>query len=226
MNVLLVTSAKNLTEKFAALNPELEYSAIVTDDVEAAKKTLEQIGLSNFFVCPMAELIKCVDYLWYDYILCVQDHFFDGQISKLYGLSTEKIISFATLPNEGNWETERHLRYYREHAQDFEMFATGISHTEAGLDVKCLKYKAFNFATSSQDLYYSFQIAKRVVLYGGGIEGFVMHSSDSRLILFISTFLLHFLLKVVYCRMLLLLMIYIISQSLSRFTKNFSAKNG
>ena len=226
MNVLLVTSAKNLAGKFAALNPELEYAAIVVDDVEAAKKTLAQVGLSKFFVCPMTELIKCVEYLWYDYILCVQDHFYDSQINKLNGLPKEKIIAFATLPNEGNWETERHLRYYREHVQDFEMFATGISHTEAGIDVNYLKYKAFNFATSSQDLYYSFQIAKHVVLYGGGIERFAMLLSDSRRILFISTSLLHSLLKAAYCLMLLLLMICIIFQSLSRFTKNFSAKNG
>ncbi len=226
MNVLLVTSAKNLAEKFAALNPELEYSAIVVDDVESAKKTLAQVGLSNLFVCPMTELIKCVDYLWYNYILCVQDHFYDAQINKLSGLPKEKIISFATLPNEGNWETERHLRYYREHAQDFEMFATGISHTEAGLDVKCLKYEAFNFATSSQDLYYSFQIAKRVVLYGGGIKGFVMLSSDSYLLFSIMTFLVDSFFNLAYCLMLLRLMMCIIFMSLLRFTKNFFAKNG
>ncbi len=226
MNVLLVTSAKNLAEKFAALNPELEYCAIVTDDVESAKKTLAQGSLSKTFVCSMTELIKCVEYLWYDYILCVQDYFYDSQINKLNGLPKEKIISFATLLNEGNWETERHLRYYREHAQDFEMFATGTSPTEAGIDVKYLKYKAFNFATSSQDLYYNFQIAKHIVLYGGGIVEFVMLLSDSYRISFIMTFLVDSFFNVAYCRMLLLLMICIIFMPLSRFTKNFSAKNG
>ena len=226
MNVLLVTSAKNLAEKFAALNPELEYAAIVVDDVETAKKTLAQIGLSKFFVCPMTELIKCVEYLWYDYILCVQDHFYDSQINKLNGLPKEKIIAFATLPNEGNWETERHLRYYREHVQDFEMFATGTSPTEAGIDVKCFKYKAFNFATSSQDLYYNFQIAKHVILYGGGIERFAMLLSDSYLISSIMTFLRYSFFNLAYCLMSLLLMIYITFMPLLRFTKNFSAKNG
>ena len=226
MNVLLVTTAKNLEEKLYALNPELEYCAIVTDDVESAKKTLAQVGLSKFFVCPTVDLIKCVEYLWYDYILCVQDQFYDAQINKLNGLPKEKIISFATLPNEGNWETERHLRYYREHAQDFEMFATGTSPTEAGIDVKCFKYRAFNFATSSQDLYYNFQVAKHIVIYGGGIVEFVMLLSDSYRISFIMTFLVDSFFNLAYCLMLLRLMMCIIFMSLSRFTKNFFAKNG
>ena len=40
------------------------------------------------------------------------------------------------------------------------MFATGISCTEVGLDVTRFKRKLFNFARSSQDLYYNFQTAK------------------------------------------------------------------
>lgn len=226
MNVLLVTTAKNLAEKLNALNHELEYCAIVVDDVETAKKNLAQVGLSKFFVCPMTDFIKCVEYLWYDYVLCVQDHFYDSQINKLNGLSTEKIVSIAELPTEGNWQTERHLRYYREHAQDFEMFATGISTTLAGADNKCLKYKTFNFATSSQDLYYNFQIAKRVILCGGGITEFVMLSSDSRLIPFTSIFQRHLSGNADYCRILSLSMICIIFLCLLIFTKNFSAKNG
>lgn len=169
MNVLLVTTAKSLVKKFDALNPELEYCAIVTDDVDSAKKTLAQIGLSKNFVCPMDDLTKCIEYLWYDYILCVQDHYFDGQINRLSGLPAEKILSFATLPSEErNFQIERALRYYREHAQEFEMFATGISYTWAGLDVTQFKHRLFNFAKPSQDLYYDFQIAKFVVLCGGG----------------------------------------------------------
>ena len=45
MNVLLVTTAKNLAEKLNALNPEIEYATIVVDNVEAAKKNS---GASRF----------------------------------------------------------------------------------------------------------------------------------------------------------------------------------
>ena len=41
MRVLLVTWTDQLFEKLSILNPELEYCAIVTDEVEPAKKILE-----------------------------------------------------------------------------------------------------------------------------------------------------------------------------------------
>ena len=159
MNVLLVTTAKNLAEKLYALNPELEYGAIVIDDVEAAKKTLAQIGLTKNVICSMDELPKCVEHLRYDYTICVQDHFYDWQINRLEGLPAEKIVSFAELATVRNWETERQLRYYKEHVQDFEMFVTG------GINGRYFKYKTSNFARPSQDLYYNFQIAKSVMLF-------------------------------------------------------------
>ena len=40
------------------------------------------------------------------------------------------------------------------------MFATGMSYAESNLDVTQFKYKLFNFARSSQDLYYNYQTAK------------------------------------------------------------------
>lgn len=61
MRVLLVTNEMNLSEKLAVLSPELEYCGIVVDDVEPAKKTLADRGLSQVPLYPMNELRKCVD---------------------------------------------------------------------------------------------------------------------------------------------------------------------
>ena len=172
MNVLLVTTVDNLTEKFAALSPDIEYCAAVVDNVELAKEIFVDVRLPQVPLYPMSELKKRVESLNYDYVLLVQDKFYGmGIIKKFksYGLPTDKLRSIAALPNTQNWQTERHLRYYHEYAQDFEMFATGTSYTETAIDIRKFKRKAFNFGTSSQDLYYSFQIAKSVVLCGGGI---------------------------------------------------------
>ena len=177
MKILLVTLTEQLAEKLAALNPQLEYCAAVVDNVELAKEIFANAGLPQFPIYPMKQLQKRVETLEYDYVLLVQERFYGMKIVKIlqrYGLPTEKLVSFATLPNAGNWQTERHIRYFREHAQDFEIFATGTSYTEAGIDIRKFKRKAFNFGTSSQDLYYSFSIAKSVVLYGGGILRYVM----------------------------------------------------
>lgn len=172
MNVLLVTTADNLSEKFNALNPEIEYCAIVVDSVEPAKEILSNIGLSPDLLRPMSALKTCIETLGYDYVLLVQDKFYaTATVKKLqsFGLPTEKLISFACLSNAGNWEMEGLLRCYREHVQEFEIFATGTSPIKAGIDIQKFKRKTINFGTSSQDLYYSFNIAKDAIIYGGGV---------------------------------------------------------
>lgn len=192
MRVLLITWIDNFSGKLAALSPELEYCAIVVDEVEPAKEILEQVGLTQDLLHPMGDLKKCLETIDYDYVLCVQNKFYDGKIKFLQNLDlpTEKVVSFAELPISGNWQTERHLRYYKEHSQEFEIFSTGTSYTEAGIDIRQFKRKAINFATSSQDLYYNFQIAKAVISCGGG--GILsMHLSDLRHIPSTSTFRKH-----------------------------------
>ncbi|MBR7024767.1 MAG: hypothetical protein IKI08_02000 [Selenomonadaceae bacterium] len=170
MRVLLVTWSDQLFEKLSVLNPELEYCAIVVDEVEPAKKILERVGLPQDLLYPMAELKNCVKKINYDYLLHVQDYFYNGKIMlelPKYGVPNNKVISFGTLTIEQNFKTEQTLRYFKEHVSEFEMFATGISEAFSGIDVTQFKRPLFNFAKPSQDLYYDFQIAKYAVLCGG-----------------------------------------------------------
>jgi hypothetical protein len=173
MKILLVTTADKLAEKLAVLSPEFEYCAAVVDNVEPAKKILATIGLSEVPVYPMNELKACSENVKYDYAICVQDGFYDAVIMNLLrcGFPTKKVVSFAALPSVGNFQTERPLRHYQEHCQEFEIFATGTSYTETAIDINKFKRKAINLATSSQDIYYNFQIAKSVILYNGGKNG-------------------------------------------------------
>ena len=177
MKLLLVTTANKLAEKLAVLSPELGYCAAVVDNVNSAKEIFAQVGLPQVPLYPMKTLKKRVETLEYDYVLLVQDKFYSlGIIRKLQscGLPTDKLISFAQLPGRGNWQTERPLRYHREHAQDFEIFATGISTVEKGIDPEKFNGKLFNFGRGSQDLYYNFSVAKFAVSCGGGIVRYDM----------------------------------------------------
>lgn len=173
MRILLVTWTDQLLEKLQILNPELEYCAIVVDEVEDAKKIFERVGLPNKLFYPMYELKECVKDFYYDYIICVETNFYDSKITnkiQAHNVPKDKILSFAALNSPKNFYVENVLRYYKAHATEFEMFATGISYTEVGLDVTKFKYKLFNFGKSSQDLYYDFLIAKYAIACGGGIE--------------------------------------------------------
>ena len=205
MRVLLATLTDQLLEKLSVLNPELEYCAVVVDEVEPAKKILERTGLSKDLLFPMTELKACAEGFSYDYALCVQKHFYDKTIiSELqkYDVPKDKIMSFAYLPSAINFQVEKALRYYQEHSQEIQTFATGISHAAHGLDVTQFKRKTFNLAKPSQDLYYDFKIAKRLISCGGhntlryaliGLVPYSFHYSISRFFRYRCLFLPYFI---------------------------------
>ena len=161
MRILLVTWTNKLADKLSTLSSELEYCAIVTDDVESAEKILERVGLSKEIIYPLYELKECVQNFRYDYVLCAENGWSDDflKIVQEYGVPKEKILALNFLCHD-NFIFERSLRYFKTHATEFEMFATGLSYAEVGLDVTQFNRKLFNFARSSQDLYYNLQTAK------------------------------------------------------------------
>ena len=180
MKILLATTVNSLAKKFAVLSPELEYCAIVVDEVKTAEKILEQFNLSNVPLYPMEKLETCVESLDYDYLLYIQnlngteDLKITRKIEKC-NFPKCKFLNFSFLQKiMVNFKTDHLLKCFKEHYQEFEMFATGISHAATGIDTSKFKRKLINFAKPSQDLYYDFQIAKTVVLYGGGIVRFVV----------------------------------------------------
>lgn len=229
MKVLLVTTTFKLADKLAALSPELEYCAAVVDNVEPAKEIFANVGLSQVPLYPMNELQKCVESLRYDYVLRVQDNYYGEKIIreiKKYTGTENKIMSFAGLHTDSNFKVDRALRYFGEHAQDFKMFATGTSTAWAGLDATKFKYKLFNLAKPSQDLYYDYNVAKHVILCGGGIVRYVMLSSVLRRILFTMICRWCFITGVSSCRISLPSMTCITSSCPPTIISNFSVRNG
>ncbi len=175
MRVLLVTWTDQLLQNLSILNPELEYCAIVTDEVELAKKNFERAGLRTDLIHPLYELKECVKNFYYDYVLCIENGWWQTSLSdalKDYDAPQEKILNFCALLFTNNFLLERSFRYFKEHATEFEMFATGISYVEKCLDITKFKRKLFNFGRGSQDLYYNFQTAKFAISIkrGGGLK--------------------------------------------------------
>ncbi len=165
MRVLLVTWTDKLLDNLRILNPELECCAIVVDEVEPAKKILRQVGMTEELLHPLYELKECVKDFYYDYVLCVENTTWADDFLKIveeFGVAKNKILGLNVSEQE-DFFIERVLRYFKEHSAEFEMFATGMSYAEVGLDGTHFKRRLFNFARSSQDLYYNLQIAKFVV---------------------------------------------------------------
>lgn len=170
MKILLVTWTDKLLETMSVLSPDLEYCAIVTDEAESARNILKPYSFPPNLIYPLYELKECIQDFWYDYVVCVEDSWWTTDLlrqAKNYIEDPNKLVLFNALNSMTNFLVEHSLRYFEEHTADFEMFATGISLTAVGLDVTQFKRKLFNFGRTGQDLYYNFQVAKRVVLCGG-----------------------------------------------------------
>ena len=190
MRVLLVTWTEQLLQKLSILNPALEYCAIVVDDVEAAQKSFEKAGRSTDLLRPLYDLPECLRDFHYDYVLCVENGWWQIELveeAKRCGAPPDKLLNFCSLNDVCNFLFERALRYFEEHAAEFEMIATGISYTEKCLDVTRFKRKLFNFGRGSQDLYYNLKTAERVVACGKnlryaliGLAAYIFHYDHSK----------------------------------------------
>ena len=169
MKVLLVSFAMDIKTSMMALNPNLEYVGIVVEEPESVKKILQDslFKIDENIIYPFYELKECIENLSYDVVIHATRGVMAWSIHKYfikYGLPREKFI-FARISNDA-FSVERAMRYYREHSSEFQIIATGISYSAVCLDESKFKYKLFNFARSSQDLYYDFQIAKFALSVG------------------------------------------------------------
>ena len=175
MRILLVTLTDILPYALTqVLNPALEYCAIVLDDEETAKKILANVPPLRDKVRPFYELKECLEDNYFDMVIFLSEGRATWTIYKTlteYGLPRDKFLNI-NLSHNGTEHclVEKTLRYYKEHAENFEMFATGTSFTAVALDATQFKRKLFNFGRSSNDLYYDYQIVKFVLNEAGGGE--------------------------------------------------------
>ena len=175
MRILLVTLSDILPYALMqVLNPANEYCAIVVDDPLQSKKILEKAPQLREKIFPFYELKECVQNSYYDVLIGVYDDRLREQLPTQlnnYEIARNKFVAIYLANHlENSFLMERSLRYYREHAAEYEIFATGISYVAHGLDASCFKKKIFNFGRAAQDLYYGFQIAKFVLeVCGGGV---------------------------------------------------------
>lgn len=170
MRVLLVTWTDGLRDKLSILSSELEYCAIVVDEVEPAKEILEQFGLSKTLLHPFYDLKECIRDFYYDFFICLTNTNTLQLLPKQaenYGVPHNKFLHFSDLNSIVPFSLKLQMDYYQRHAKEILILATGISYSAEALIQARFKHKLINFAYGSQDMYYDFQIAKRTILWGG-----------------------------------------------------------
>jgi len=197
MRILLVTLTDVLPYALTqVLNPANDYCAIVVDEPDIAKKNLINEPQPLDKIYPFYELKECIKNNYYDAVLFMCEHPIWHTIIeqiRAYGVPGNKFlnVSISYSTRHRPFLLERALRYYKEHAAEFEMFATGGCYTELGLDNTKFRYKLFNVGKGNQDLYFRYQIAKFILdqnsRVGGnlkyalvGLAPFIFHYDASR----------------------------------------------
>ena len=115
MRVLLVTWTDQLLEKLSILNPELEYCAIVVDEVEPAKDILKRVGLPASLLYPLYDLKECVRDFYYDCVLCVEQGWGRDFLKLLreYDVPKNKRVGLNFLDNGGIRHVRHGTKLYR-----------------------------------------------------------------------------------------------------------------
>ena len=171
MRILLVTLSDLLLPSFKnSLSFENDYCAIVVDDPNPVKKVLVPAGCSEDMFFPLYDLKECIKKFYHDVLLCVTDGRCVALRDYCYksGATQKKFLQLNAMNTALNFFVERTLRYYKEHSGEFEIFSTGDSRIEKGMDSGQFGGKLFNFGRGSQDLYYDYQSAKFALTTGGG----------------------------------------------------------
>lgn len=100
----------------------------------------------------------------YDYIVIASQYdkdIYDGLVQ--LGIPKEKIFMYVFWGETFADRLTEKYKSFIERQNNIEGFITGISYAYNGIDPSYFKHEIMNFSSPSQDLYYDYQIAKKLV---------------------------------------------------------------
>lgn len=161
MRILLATFSDILPYAVnKVLSPEVEFCAVVVDDVESAKKILPQEK-----IFPLYELKECLENFYYDFAVCISDrtmiYVFPEQF-RSYNLPKNKFIHLHDVDGDYNFQLMKKLHTFKKNSADFEIFSTSPAYSNFILSAEKFDKKLFDFSIGEQDLYYSYKIAEYI----------------------------------------------------------------
>lgn len=138
-------------------------TAVVTDDRVLAV----QRGCPKNFVYGFWQIKEVIKKFSPDYILFLVPfrapiEFFTREFKKMnYPLN--KICDLSMYHSDEALHLESRINRVRKNPDRYKIFSTGISYSRTGIDPDSFELPLISFADSSQDLYYDYQIAKRLL---------------------------------------------------------------
>ena len=236
MKVIVISTEPYLSGFLKYANPNLNIAAIVTPMYEMVKAEDAKFDDGrNFKLYNYCYLKECLEEIIdYDYIIVgapswsvLEDTIIDDLT--VLKVDRNKIFKIGLIYLKNILEYHSMIDWIEEDISKYKILITGVSHAfSRGTDTDCYELGALNCAMPSQDLYYSYQWAKKI---------FSMKNANFKYeILEVSPFSFHSdesaggggvkgTTNGDYCITIYFLKMFIIFALLKRLSKKFSVKN-
>ncbi|MEE1362429.1 MAG: D-alanyl-lipoteichoic acid biosynthesis protein DltD [Selenomonadaceae bacterium] len=115
------------------------------------------------------ELPEILDLNYFDYIIISDTDKTPGRKSRIYkellrlNVPEDKIIDITFWKAPEIYPLYNMVKFCEVNPSWGDFFITGVSHAYAGIDVSCFDSKGINIAHTSQDLYYDYLLAKKII---------------------------------------------------------------
>ena len=176
--IVLITFIPQLLDRcLSVLNPHnVDVGAIITLPMLENESVVKKHQLD----CPLVpywQMKECLEQMYFDYIFICDGitSEYNGQEGSppevendLLNLNVEKnkIVNLMALYNSQIYNLANPMRHYLNTNNNYELFITGLSYAEVGIDATGFDFPAINFACSSQDLFFDYEITKLILTKG------------------------------------------------------------
>ena len=175
MRVVVVTLANHIDAYLSVTNPALDICAFVADEPNKAQPIAAKHNRGNVPFFPYHHLKECLDSFYFDKVInATRSPVHSTVVNDLlsYDVPNNKIITLINLDTPILVDTlTKLLEVYKQNVNHFKIFVTGVSHTYHAIDINQFKLPAISFSYDSQDIYFDYKIAQKVVSFssrGGG----------------------------------------------------------
>ena len=164
MRVIVVAPMAYLPHLMQILNKNVQVAVIVVMDLQFGKGIIPING-QNYNICSYDYLKESVTEFYYDYILTTIH--LNGTVLedlKKFQIPKEKIFELNAIYDNGWSHLFVHFFHHMvSHISKYKIFITGISYGYTGTNISSYELPILRCASSSQDLYYDYQFAKKLL---------------------------------------------------------------
>lgn len=167
MRVILISIEPYLNMFLRIANPKLDIASIIVPNEQAIYNSQAKVNEKTTSIYSYAYMCDCILNTYYDLIIVAfpPGDFEKYILSDLEALkiNREKVFRIGGIYMDQCSGFLSLIQHVKQNPLKYKIFATGISHAKNGIDVYQFDMPTLNLAVSSQDLYYDYLFAKKLL---------------------------------------------------------------